>query len=74
MTTDEDTLRLWTVIDTDDREVREQVYEIELKMYESHPKQDFDFFVLSWDRLGSKQLVEMIPQGFRKIERHGVGR
>ncbi len=59
----DESIRLWTVLSTDDRDDRGTIYEEEGRMFDEHPDIQFDFFVLCLPRL-KKPLSETIPAGF----------
>lgn len=40
---------VWTVVDSFDREVRDQIYEVEGNLFSNFPKIEFDFNVIEGD-------------------------
>lgn len=67
---------LWTLVDRDEYDLREQVYDAESQMYTEYPDQLFDFYVLTASRI-KRDIGETIPSDFSFIPRqvaHAIGR
>ena len=67
---------LWTLVERDEYELREQVYEAESQMYTDFPDQRFDFYVVTASRI-RQDLRKTIPVDFTLITRqdaHAIGR
>lgn len=66
------TSHLWTVVDQDAFDLREQVYEIESGMYSLFPKARLDFYLITLPRLAGKPLDEIIPNDFALVPNRGA--
>jgi len=72
-TKDGDTLHLWTLLTSDDAELRQQIYRVEAGMYDQFPSLEMDFFVLTLERLKEQRLDSLLPNGFVRV-REGKSR
>jgi hypothetical protein len=72
-TKDGDTLHLWTLLTSDDAELRQQAYRVEAGMYDQFPSLEMDFFVLTLERLKEQRLDSLLPNGFVRV-REGKSR
>lgn len=57
-------VHIWTVVDQDNFVLRESVYQIEGTLYDDFPDANLDFYVLTMERLGDRDLKNAIPDGF----------
>lgn len=63
------TIHLWTIVNDDDFNLREQIYDAEARLYDLYPIERFDFYVVTKSRLTQKPLKEVIPDDFSIVPR-----
>ena len=62
------TIHLWTIVNDDDFNLREQIYDAEARLYDLYPIERFDFYVITKSRT-QKPLKEIIPVDFSIVPR-----